>query len=125
MYEIRSADFPPLTKGGVLFLFSIVWGFISFGMLYIVGFQIISFIVCAIGLPIWMLLLRREGRINKFLLNQRSNFIKAKKGFCCQQCSNEIEKPIKNQNIEGQPIIYLCNNCSILWFLGSVDKSTS
>jgi hypothetical protein len=125
MLEIRTADAPPLTRGFVVFVFSIIWGLFSLAVLYFLEVKIIAVALCAMGLPIWMFLLRKQGKIEKHLSSQNSHFIQARNGFACQKCSNEIKKPIKNQNVQGEPIIYMCENCNILWFVGSVDHSSS
>jgi len=122
MLEIRTADEPKLTRGGVIFFFTIIWGIYSALMYYFVEEKIIAIVLISLGLPVWMYLLNRQGRLEGFLRRQRSNYIQSKNGFCCQKCSTEIAEPIKNQNVHGEPILYNCIKCNILWFVGSVNS---
>ncbi len=123
--EIRTADSPPLTRGALTFIFAIVLGFISIGAFVVCSNKLYAVGISAIGLCIWLFLLRRQGKIERFLKSQHSNFVQAENGFCCQDCKVEIGNPITHQNKQDQPILYHCKTCNILWFTGSVDHSTS
>jgi hypothetical protein len=123
--QIKTADHPPLTRGFVVFIFSLLWGGLSVAIFVVTDDDLIAVSLASIGIPIWLYLLRRQGKIEKLLSEQHSKYIHAKSGFCCQDCSVEIQKPIKNQNKDKDPILYYCPNCNILWFVGSVDHSTA
>nr|AAK73304.1 Ypar19 [Pseudomonas alcaligenes] len=123
--EIRTADAPPLTRGFVVFLFAIILGCISTASFVALANNLHAVLVSFAGLCIWLFLLRRQGRIERFLRKQHSGYVQAQKGFCCQECKKQIDTPIKHQNKHGEPILYHCDSCSILWFTGSVDHSTA
>jgi hypothetical protein len=122
--EIRTADSPPITRGFLIFVFSIVWGFVSVTAVAVLENRMYALAIAASGLPVWMYLLRRQGRIERFLKAQRSMYVQTQKEFCCQECRFEIERPLKHQDKHGQPILYYCPNCRLLWFTGLIDKST-
>lgn len=123
--KIITADGPPLTKGLVVFFFSLLWGIVSVASFMLLGHDILAASIAVAGLPIWMFLLRKEGTLDRRLRQQHSNYVQAQKGFCCQKCRAEIESPIKHQNKHGEPILYYCPLCDILWFTGSIDHSTA
>lgn len=120
--EVRNADKPTLTKGWLLFIFSVLWGFFTifsfqlFGDLEAVGFAFL-------GLVIWVFLILRNDKIDRMLEKQHSNYIQSDKEFSCQKCARDIDKPIKYENKDGTPILYHCQYCQILWHVGPVDLS--
>jgi len=109
----------------VVFLFSLAWGLISLPLFVVLENDLYATGICFLGLSIWIYLLHHQGKLERYLANEHSNYIQARNGFACQRCGFEILKPIKNQNKDGEPILYHCTDCNVLWFVGSVDRSTA
>ena len=42
--------------------------------------------------------------------------------FACPSCNTSVEKPLENGGIHGEPILYLCSACDILWHVGNTDR---
>lgn len=123
--EARTADAPPLTKGMLVFVFAVMWGAVSAVAFMLLANVWHALFIALVGLGFWMLLLRRQGRVERLLREQHSRHVQAQKGFCCQVCQQQIEMPIKHQAKHGEPILYHCQACNILWFTGTVDQSTA
>lgn len=123
--EARAADAPPLTKGMLVFVFTVIWGAVSVAAFMLLANVWHALLVALVGLGFWMLLLRRQGWVEKLLRAQHSRYVQAQTGFCCQVCQREIAEPVKHRAKHGEPILYHCETCNILWFTGTVDHSTA
>ena len=55
-----------------------------------------------------------------YLLRNASKF--RWKHFECPDCKSEIENPLENSEASGEPILYLCQKCQVLWFAGNTAR---
>jgi hypothetical protein len=44
------------------------------------------------------------------------------KHFACPDCKLVIESPLENSSESGEPILYHCQNCQVLWFAGHTAR---
>ncbi len=123
--EVKTAKRPAWPKDFSVFLFALSWGIISVVLFVALENKILSTCIVAIGIPLFILLINKQAKIRRARDKAENNFSQSLFSFCCQNCSVHIASPIKTQNINGEPILYHCKKCDILWFTGSIDNSSA
>jgi hypothetical protein len=121
--EVRTANKPQWPMELSVFLFSLLWVILSVVILVIFENLLIVATLQLIGIPLWFLLVKRQTNINTIRKAEEKKFYGSLGGFVCQNCCAKINSPLKTQNINGEPILYHCESCEILWFTGVVDNS--
>lgn len=43
----------------------------------------------------------------------------------CPDCNARIHQPLENSGEEGEPVLYLCKHCDVLWFAGHTASSSA
>jgi hypothetical protein len=123
MLEVRTAKKPEIPKSVVVFLYALLWGIFSVAIFMELDNKLLGISLISIGLPIFIYLIYKERKNQSDWLKMEAEKIKSMLIFRCQACSKEIDSSVKNQGVTGEPILYYCNDCEILWFVGSVVDS--
>ena len=124
MLEVRTANKPEWPMELSVFLFSLLW--VIFSVVILVVFETLLVVAALqlLGITLGVLLVKRQAKINLIRKSEENKYYGSLGGLVCQNCSSHINSPIKTQNINGEPILYHCESCEILWFTGVVDNST-
>lgn len=123
--EVKTANKPAWPKDLTVFLFALSWGIVSVVLFVALENKLVSACIVAMGIPLFIMLINKQANIRRAKQKAENNFSQSMFSFCCQDCSEHIASPIKTQNLDGEPILYHCQKCDILWFTGSIDNSSA
>jgi len=124
MLEVRTAKKPEIPTELSVFLFSLIW--IIFSAILLIVFERLLIIAAfqLFAIPLWFFLVKRQANINLLRNIEEAKYNVSLGGLVCQNCFRPITSPVKTQNINGEPVLYHCESCEILWFTGLVDNSS-
>lgn len=118
---IKNAYKPPLVlslySNLTLFIFIIltIFSFILFD-------EVIGVICGFVGVICLIISIRLDHKRKGIKLSDYTK--RLSRNFECPECQCVIDEKIPHENIDGVPLIYLCNSCEIMWVRGYYVTST-
>jgi hypothetical protein len=110
MLRIRTVSRPYRLIDLAVFVFALFWGSAAVAIFVLVEGDLVRVGLIAMGLPVFVTLLWVAGKrvIGKVQ---------------CRECSRPLPSPLENSGVDGEPVLYHCPNCDILWFAGITSSS--
>ena len=114
--EVRIAKTPRTPFAFRVTLFLVIWGLTSIVLFSLIENTFLAVCLVAVGLPIFMLAIGWERRYIKQVSSIKIHHFS--QSFSCQTCEKRIESPIENFEKHGAPILFHCEPCKVLWYVG-------
>ncbi|OUS29463.1 hypothetical protein A9Q99_10240 [Gammaproteobacteria bacterium 45_16_T64] len=102
--------------------FCVIFGVASLLLFTVSENILMNSAICLVGLVVLVVLIAKDDRNHS-----KSPEIyewSSCKYFKCLECKQVINEPIKHKRKQGEPVLFHCEGCGILWYTGSYWQST-
>ncbi len=103
-------------------IFAIIFGFFAVFLFATNKSILINVAICLAGLIVFIYLNVRDER-NESKKDEAYEWSSCD-ALECLECKKTINEPVKHIKKQGQPVIFHCEGCEILWYTGSYWQST-
>jgi hypothetical protein len=87
-----------------VFLFALAWGIVAVAAFVLIEDRLVAAGVAALGIPLFLYGVGKSGRESQ----ERT----------CPACQGSLPPALESGPGSGEPILYHCKKCEILWFAG-------
>lgn len=119
--KVKNAQLEGTSTSFITMLLLVIMGSFSIALFTLSENVLLNAGICFVLLLFFMFLMSRDGKRHEKRIRTHVSFLE--NDFKCKDCKRIIEEPVEFKRVDGQPVLYHCDSCNILWFKGLYSQS--
>jgi hypothetical protein len=115
-FKVKNAFKAPINLSIYSMGWIVVWALLTIASHFIFANGILTSVVAVLGLPVFIYAVHKDHIRQGYTTRDYTNKLALR--FMCRNCNVVIQEPLKHENIDGVPKLYVCNDYKIIWFAG-------
>lgn len=119
--KVKNAQLEGTSTSFVTMLLLVIMGSFSVVIFTVSENVLLNVGICFVLLLFFIFLMARDGKRHEKNIRTHVSFLE--NDFECKDCKKLIKEPVEFKRVDGQPVLYHCTSCELLWFKGLYSQS--